>query len=91
MIQHERHDSILVKIIHYEEDGKEIMVSSYYTTAIKETLQMFITARDYDLPCNFNELSAVVDERFKDLEWLIEDVCLKFGSTEDIPVIEVII
>ena len=92
MVQHDRHDAILVKIIHLEDDGSETMVSSYYTTAISETLKMFIAARDNDISCYFNEYSTEVDKKFIDYPgWLIEDVYLSLGSSDDIPVIEVII
>ena len=86
-----RNDAMLVKIIHINNDGKETMVSSYYTTAIDQTLKSFITARDYDIECTFNDFSSVVDEKYKGTTHCIQDVFMGFGSREDIPVIEVVI
>jgi hypothetical protein len=89
MTQKNRHDAILIKIVNYE-DGKETMVSSYYTTAIDQTLKMFITAKEYELDCFFNEYSDVVAEEYKDYPgYIVKDVCLHLGSDDDIPFIEV--
>lgn len=90
MTQRDRNDAILVKIITYEDD-EETMVSSYYTTALDQTLKMFITARDYNLPCYFNDFSECIDKKYSSMELLIEDVRLILGSKEDMPVIEVVI
>ena len=91
MVTERRHDAILVRIMHFDEDTKqEKMVSAYYTTAIDQTLKSYITAKEYELDCYFNENSEVVDEKFVDsLGWTIKDVYLKFGSSEDLPSIEV--
>ena len=89
MTQKSRHDAILIKIVNYE-DGKETMVSSYYTTAIDQTLKMFITAKEYELDCFFNKYSDVVAEEYKNYPgYIIKDVCLSLGSGDDIPCIEV--
>lgn len=92
MVQTNRDDAILVKIITYDEDKKEHWVASYYTVAIDETLKMFITAKKYEIDCYFNEFSDVVDEKYKSFPgYIIQDVCLKLGTEDDMPVIEVII
>lgn len=90
MVQKPTHDSILVKIVTYEEEDNLVIVSSYWTTAIDQTLKMFITAKEYELECYFNEWSEVVDEKYKEFPgYIIKDVCLHLGSTDDIPYIEV--
>lgn len=91
MTQRNRNDAILVKIMHEDDKGQETMVSSYYTTAIDQTFKMFITARDYEIDCSFNEHSSVVPKEYLMMMHSIEDVYLKFGSSEDLPVIEVYI
>lgn len=91
MVIDNRHDAILVKIMYFDKDTKEEeIVSSYYTTAMDQTLKMFITAKEYEAPCYFNEFSEVIDEKFSNFPgWIIKDVYLKFGSSEDLPSIEV--
>lgn len=92
MVQEPRHDSILVKIITYNGQDEEVLVSSYYTTAFNETLKMFITAKEYEVECYFNEHSSVVGEEYKEFPgYTIQDVRLKLASSEDLAVIEVII
>lgn len=88
-----RHDAILVRIIHTDSEGQNgKCVASYYTTAIDQTLKMFITAKDHDISCHFNEFSEVVDKDIVNFpEYTITDVNLQFGSREDLPVIEVYI
>ena len=84
----DKDDAILVKII--DDDGK--IVSCYNTVAIEQTLKMFITARDYNIYCNFNDNSESVDEEYVNFpDHIIQNVKLKFGSKTDIPVIEVYI
>lgn len=87
MVQIERHDSILVKIV----DEEDHMISNYYTTAMNETLHMFITAKENEINCYFNEYSSVIPDKYQHMEYLIKDVYLCLGSKEDIPVIEVVI
>lgn len=91
MIIDDRNDAILVKIIYTDSDSnKKKYVASYFTTAIDQTLKMFITARDYHISCNFNEFSDVVEDEFKNFpDYTIEQVKLSLGSVEDLPVIEV--
>ena len=88
----DRNDAILVKIIDLDDDTRvQTLVSTYYTTAINETLKMFITARDYHIDIEFNELSEVVDEKYKQMTYLVKAVCIGAGSSDDIPVIRVYI
>lgn len=89
MTLEDRNDAMLVKIMHSSDDGKETMVSSYYTTAIDQTLKMFITAKDYNIECCFNDNSSVVSDDYLSMTYIIEDIYIKFGSKEDLPVIEV--
>lgn len=90
MTQRNRNDAILVRFITFEDD-KEKLIASYYTTAFEQTLKMFITARDYDIECWFNDLSAVVEDSYKQMSYMVEEVNLTMGSSEDMPTIEVII
>lgn len=87
MITENRNDSILVKI--YEAETNKY-ITSYYTTAIDQTLKMFITAKDYNIDCVFNENDESVDEKYNDV-YLVDDVRLSLGSEVSIPVIEVYI
>lgn len=91
MTLEDRNDAMLVKIIHSSDDGKETMVSSYYTTAIDQTLKMFITAKDHNIECCFNDNSSVVSADYLSMTYIIEDIYIRFGSKEDLPVIEVYI
>lgn len=88
----DRNDAILVKIIEInEKNHKENIISTYYTTAINETLKMFITARDYDIELGFNEFSDVIDDIHKQLTYVVKDIYLNVGSREDLPTIMVYI
>lgn len=90
MTQRDRNDAILVKIVTYKDDHEE-MISSYYTTAFDQTLKMFITSRDYEIPCVFNEYSEVIEDIYQQMDYIIEDVQVGFGSRDDMPIIKVII
>lgn len=90
MITHETIDSILVKIMYYDEDEKkEKMLSSYYTTAIDQTIRMYKTMKELDIEGYFNDCSSVVADDYKNTSYFIENIFIHFGSSEDIPVIEV--
>ena len=65
MVQIERNDAILVKFMMLKEDGDTEHVCSYYTTAIDETIKMFITAKENELKCWFNEYSMCVPKNIK--------------------------
>jgi len=92
MITEDRNDAMLVRIIDVnEENGAEKLVTSYYTTAINETLKMFITAKEYQIDIDFNQYSFVVDDKYKHMTYLIKDVCIRAGSSEDMPMIQVYI
>ena len=90
MVQIETNNSILVKFVTYNNDEKHT-ICMYHTTAIDETLKMFITAKDHAIDCFFNENSLVVEEKYLHDSCIIEDVYLGLGSNEDIPVIEVVV
>ena len=87
-----KNNGVLVKIVTYEED-KEITISSYWTEYFNETLKMYITAKDNDLACFFNKFSEVVNEKYSEsnIEFMIEDVQIQFGSSQDVTVIKVVI
>lgn len=91
MITDNRHDAILVRIMNFNEDTKEEkFVSAYYTTAMDQTLKTFITAKEYGIDCYFNEHSGVIADEFTEFPgWIVKDVILKLGSSEDLPAIEV--
>ena len=92
MTTEDRNDAILVKIIELNDDnGAETFVSSYHTTAINETLKMFITARDYHIDIAFNDFSEVIDEKYKQMTYLVKAIYISVGSRDDIPVIQVYI
>lgn len=88
----ERNDAMLVKIIDLDDDtGTETLVCSYYTTAINETLKMFITAKDYHIDIAFNDFSEVVDKKYKLMTYLVKAIYIGVGSRDDIPLIRVYI
>lgn len=92
MTTEDRNDAMLVKIIDVnEENGAEKLVASYYTTAINETLKMFITAKEYQIDIDFNQHSFVVDDEYTHTTYLVKDVCIRAGSSEDMPMIQVYI
>lgn len=91
MIQDNRHDAILVRIVTYE-GNDEKYIASYYTTALNETLKMFITAKDYGIDCYFNEYSEEVPKEYASFPgYTIQDVRLLLGTREDLAAIEVVI
>lgn len=79
MIQENRHDAILVRIISYEDD-EEVFIASYYTTAIDQTLRMYLTAKENDISCFFNEMNKEIDEKYRYSEHMIDDVRIHFGA-----------
>jgi len=81
---------VLVKIATYKED-KEITISTYWTEYFDETLKMYITAKNNELNCYFNECSEVVNEKYINDEFMIEDVNIYFGSSQDLTVIRVVV
>ena len=85
-------NGVLVKIVKYKED-KEIIISAYWTEYFDETLKMYITAKKNELVCYFNELSEVVNEEYSNesLGFVIEDVNITFGSSQDLTVIKVVV
>lgn len=91
MVQIERNDAILVKFMTLKEDGDTEQVCSYYTTAIDETIKMFVTVKENELKCWFNEYSMCVPEKYLEMEHYVADVIINLGSTEDVPSIEVIL
>lgn len=86
----ERNDAILVRFITFEND-KEKFITCYHTTAINETIKMFITAKEYDLPLTFNEFSDEVAEEYQKDTFYVKDLYIGLGSKSDLPAIEVII
>ena len=88
-------DSILVKFVTYEDDGKETYIAGYYTTAYEQTLKMFILAQQYNIECWFNEHSGVVKEEYKQYSYWVETVYLCLGAhneeEEDATAIKVVI
>lgn len=85
-----KHNSVLVQIITIADD-KEHVIATYYTDNFEQTLKMFITARDNDIECGFNEYSEVVDENYLQRNYYVEEVYVMFGSKEDLPAIHVYI
>lgn len=85
-----RDDKILVKFITFK-DATEVYLTSYYTVAINETFNMFLTALKYQVPCEFNKNDETVPNDYRGREVYIEDVWLGLGSKDCIPVIEVIL
>jgi hypothetical protein len=85
-------NGVLVKIVTYKED-KEITISTYWTEHFDETLKMYITAKDNELGCYFNEFSEVVNEKYskRNVEFMIEDIQIQFGSSQDLTVIRVVV
>ena len=83
-----RDDEILVKFLTFE-DGKVVYLGSYFTVSINETLNMFLTALKYQVPCEFNINDETVPDDYRGQEVYIEDVWLGLGSKDHIPVIEV--
>ena len=91
MIQKDRNDAIMVRIIKLEDDGTEKLVCCYYTTAIDQTLRMFLTAKECEVECRFNEFSAEIPESLLQSTYYVEDVHIIIGTNSDIAAIEVVI
>ena len=85
-----KHNSVLVQIRTIADD-KEHVIATYYTDNFEQTLKMFITARDNDIECGFNEDSEIVDEKYLQCNYYVEGVYIMFGSTEDLPTIHIYI
>lgn len=86
----DRSDSILVHVVTYEDD-KEILISIYTTTCVSETLKLFLTAKEFDVPCGFSDYDISIKEEYRVQEFRIDDVWLSFGSQEHIQMIKVIV
>ena len=91
MTQEDRNDAIMVKISKAQDDGDSKPICTYFTTAINETLKMFITAKENEIKCYFNEYSTVVPEEYLNVEFYVHDTHIHFGSEEDLTFIEVVI
>ncbi len=91
MTQEDRNDAIMVKISKAQDDGDPKPICTYFTTAINETLKMFITAKENGVTCYFNEYSTVVPKEYLYDEFYVCDVHIHFGNKEDLTFIEVVI
>ena len=91
MTQRSRNDAIYVKILKLEDSGETKRICGYYTTAIDQVLKMYITAKEYELECWFNELSESIPDELKTFGYTINDVYLTLGNDTDINVINVVI
>lgn len=88
MTTEDRHDAILIKVLHWDEDDRqEDYVCSWYTTAIDETIKMFQTMKENNIPCCFNEYDDGVTEEYRGMDYCIEDIYVQIGSKVSIPVI----
>ena len=86
-------NQLLVKYIHKETCGEEVKfvnLASAYTAFNAELIKMFRECYENEIYLQFNEY-ADVDEKYKNDEYLIEDIRLTMGTNEDLFVLEVII
>ena len=90
MTSRDRNNAICVRFTTFKND-EEILIGTYYTTAIDQTLKMFITAKENEIECWFNEYSEIVPEEYKTTAYFITGVTLTLGTKEDIPAIEVVL
>ena len=90
MTTRDRNNAIHVRFTTFK-NNEEVVIGSYYTTAMEQTLSMFITAKENEVECWFNEYSEVIPEEYKTTAHFIADVTLTLGSKEDIPTIEVVL
>ena len=91
MTQEDRNDAIMVRISEAQDDGDPKPVCAYFTTAINETLKMFITAKENKIKCYFNECNDVVPKEYSHVEFYVRDVHIYFGDEEYLTFIEVVI
>lgn len=91
MIQEERNDAICVKFLQRHDDSEDTCICSYYTTAIDQVLKMYITAKENNIKCYFNEYSNIVPREMANIEYFIVDVNLVLGNESDANLIEVIL
>lgn len=83
-------DAILVRINVIKDDENKL-VATYRTTAINQTIKMFLTAKKHDMECYFNEFDTTIDDEYTDKTYYVKDVNIIFGSSESLPCIEVFI
>lgn len=92
MITESLQDYIYVRFVTYNEDkDKENFICGFKTTNYNEILKMFITAKQYDIECFFNEFSDEVPEKYLDKVFLVKDVYIRTGGDTDITSIVVVL
>ena len=81
-------NQLLVKYIHRESSGEYVNLASAYTAFSAELIQMFRECYENEIYLQFNEF-AEVDEKYRNDEYLIEDIRLTMGTDKDLFVLEV--
>jgi len=85
-------DYICVRFVTYDEDkDEENFICSFKTANYNEILKMFITAKQYDIECFFNDFSDEVPEKYLDKVFLVKDVYIRTGGDTDITSIVVVL
>lgn len=87
MIIEDRNDAMLIKFL--DIDNNDRMICCYHTTAINETLKLFITAKENNITLNTNPYSECLDEKYKGREFSVYDIEVTMGSEIDLPIIRV--
>lgn len=91
MVQDERNDAISVRLCLAQEDADPKYITTFYTTAIDQIFKMFLTAKENNVKCYFNEFSTVIPEDLLHLERYVDDVYLNLGNESDTMSIEVVL
>ena len=75
-------DSMLIKLIRFDDDNREQMIAAYYCTLPSEQLKIYQFCKEEEIDVYFN------DEVF-----FIDDVVVNFGDAEDgaVPTIKVVV
>ena len=76
-------NKFLIRMMIYEEDKDyPSVICGFYSTKITELLKLYITAKECEIPIKIDNYSPMVDSKFRDKEYYIEDIDIDFG-TED--------
>ena len=82
MLVNNTKDSMLIKLIRFDDDNREQMIAAYYCTLPSEQLKIYQFCKEEEIDIHFN------DEVF-----FIDDVVVNFGDAEDgaVPTIKVVV
>lgn len=82
MLVNNTRDSMLIKLIRFDDDDREQMIAAYFCTLPSEQLKIYQFCKEEEIDIHFN------DEVF-----FIDNIIVEFGDVQDevLPVIKVVV